>query len=117
MITVKTLNPIVKETTHRMSDEEFENLKSQFVISSWGGMRRAKPYAFTEQGVAMFTPLNQHVLCAHSRLNGVCFRRLMIYGLLIFNRGDRIHSQGKAKSLRQRDKKLNCMTNLGFIRA
>ena len=34
---------------------KFENLKSQIVISSWGGMRRAKPYAFTEQGVAMLS--------------------------------------------------------------
>jgi len=30
-------------------------LKSQIVISSWGGSRRAKPYAFTEQGVAMLS--------------------------------------------------------------
>ena len=34
---------------------DFSNLKSQFVISSWGGMRRARPYAFTEQGVAMLS--------------------------------------------------------------
>jgi hypothetical protein len=33
--------------------QEFTNLKSQFVTSSWGGIRRAMPYAFTEQGVAM----------------------------------------------------------------
>ena len=39
----------------QLSNEEFENLKSQIVISSWGGMRRAKPYAFTEQGVAMLS--------------------------------------------------------------
>ncbi len=31
-----------------------ENLKSQFATSSWGG-RRALPYAFTEQGVAMLS--------------------------------------------------------------
>jgi hypothetical protein len=31
------------------------NLKSQFVTSSWGGARRAPPYAFTEQGVAMLS--------------------------------------------------------------
>ena len=31
------------------------NLKSQIVTSSWGGMRRANPYAFTEQGVAMLS--------------------------------------------------------------
>ena len=38
-----------------MTDKEFANLKSQIVISSWGGSRRAKPYAFTEQGVAMLS--------------------------------------------------------------
>ncbi|OHB71012.1 MAG: hypothetical protein A2W23_05855 [Planctomycetes bacterium RBG_16_43_13] len=39
----------------QLSKNEFENLKSQFVISSWGGLRRATPYAFTEQGVAMLS--------------------------------------------------------------
>ncbi len=35
--------------------EVHPNLKSQIVISSWGGLRRATPYAFTEQGVAMLS--------------------------------------------------------------
>ena len=35
--------------------QEVRNLKSQIVTSSWGGMRRAAPYAFTEQGVAMLS--------------------------------------------------------------
>jgi len=39
----------------QLAKEEFANLKSQFVISSWGGLRRAYPYAFTEQGVAMLS--------------------------------------------------------------
>ncbi|MBI3597389.1 MAG: ORF6N domain-containing protein [Nitrospirae bacterium] len=39
----------------QLTDQEFGNLKSQFVISSWGGLRRANPYAFTEQGVAMLS--------------------------------------------------------------
>ncbi|MEW5873835.1 MAG: ORF6N domain-containing protein [Candidatus Zixiibacteriota bacterium] len=34
---------------------EWTNLKSQFVTSSWGGRRRSRPYAFTEQGVAMLS--------------------------------------------------------------
>jgi hypothetical protein len=38
-----------------LSNQEFMNLKSQFVTSSWGGIRRANPYAFTEQGVAMLS--------------------------------------------------------------
>ncbi len=37
----------------QLSDEEFKKLKSQIVISSWGGARRAAPYAFTEHGIAM----------------------------------------------------------------
>jgi hypothetical protein len=39
----------------QLNKKEFDNLKSQIVISSWGGMRRARPYAFTEQGVAMLS--------------------------------------------------------------
>ena len=39
----------------QLSDKEFQNLKSQIVTSSWGGLRRAAPYAFAEQGVAMLS--------------------------------------------------------------
>ena len=39
----------------QLTEEEYSNLKSQFVISSWGGLRRARPYAFIEQGVAMLS--------------------------------------------------------------
>ena len=38
-----------------LTNQEFANLKSQFVTSSWGGLRRSMPYAFTEQGVAMLS--------------------------------------------------------------
>jgi len=41
----------------QLSAEEFAHLKSQVVISSWGGLRRARPYAFTEQGVAMLSSI------------------------------------------------------------
>ncbi len=57
----KVLVPQVKRNIERFPKDfmfqltraEFENLKSQIVTSSWGGVRRATPYAFTEQGVAM----------------------------------------------------------------
>jgi hypothetical protein len=39
----------------QLSRSEFQLLKSQIVTSSWGGLRRAWPYAFTEQGVAMLS--------------------------------------------------------------
>src|SRR3989338_3536762 len=38
----------------QLTEPEFDNLRSQFVISSWGG-HRYPPYAFTEQGVAMLS--------------------------------------------------------------
>lgn len=38
----------------QLTKDEFENLKSHFATSSWGG-RRKLPYAFTEQGVAMLS--------------------------------------------------------------
>lgn len=38
----------------QLDDQEFSNLKSQFVTSSWGGMRKL-PFAFSEQGVAMLS--------------------------------------------------------------
>lgn len=39
----------------QLTAEEEASLKSQSVISSWGGARRATPYAFTEHGVAMLS--------------------------------------------------------------
>ncbi len=38
----------------QLSDEEMQNLTSQFVMSSWGGNRRS-PMVFTEMGVAMLS--------------------------------------------------------------
>jgi hypothetical protein len=58
----RALIQAVKRNIRRFPDDfmfqlsriEAKNLKSQIVISSWGG-RRANPYAFTEQGVAMLS--------------------------------------------------------------
>lgn len=38
----------------QLTEHEVNNLRSQFVTSSWGG-RRYPPYVFTEQGVAMLS--------------------------------------------------------------
>ena len=38
----------------QLTDQEFAILKSQFVTSSWGGIRKL-PFAFSEQGVAMLS--------------------------------------------------------------
>lgn len=62
-VPVKVLNQAVKRNHDRfpedflfqLNSQEFQTLKSQIVTSSWGGLRRALPYAFTEQGVAMLS--------------------------------------------------------------
>lgn len=43
-----------KDFMFQLTKEEFINLKSQFVISRWGGIRKY-PLVFTEQGVAMLS--------------------------------------------------------------
>jgi hypothetical protein len=61
-VTTGNLNKAVKRNGERfptdfmfqLDAEEVANLKIQFGISSWGGRRR-RPYAFTEQGVAMLS--------------------------------------------------------------
>jgi hypothetical protein len=50
----RTANRFLNDFVFRLTADEFTNLKSQFVISSWGGSR-SRPYAFTEQGVAMLS--------------------------------------------------------------
>jgi hypothetical protein len=37
-----------------LTENELQNLTSHFVTSSWGGQRH-KPFAFTEQGIAMLS--------------------------------------------------------------
>ena len=39
-----------------LTQEEWNNLRSQFATSSWGG-KRYPPFAFTEQGIAMISGL------------------------------------------------------------
>ena len=61
-IETKRLNEQVKRNISRFPEDfmfqltelEFQNLKSQFATSSWGGTRKL-PYAFTEHGVLMLS--------------------------------------------------------------
>ena len=61
-VETRVLNQAVKRNIDRfpqefmfqLTGEEFQNLKSQIVTSSWGG-RRKLPIAFTEHGVVMLS--------------------------------------------------------------
>jgi len=51
----RNIDRFPKDFMFQLSEKEYKNLKSQIVISRWGGARRSRPYAFTEQGVAMLS--------------------------------------------------------------
>ncbi|MBC8526346.1 MAG: ORF6N domain-containing protein [Candidatus Cloacimonetes bacterium] len=61
-VETKVFNQAVKRNSDRfpsdfmfqLTKEEFDNLRSQIVTSSWGG-RRYPPLVFTEQGIAMLS--------------------------------------------------------------
>ena len=61
-VETRVLNQAVKRNIRRFPDDfmfqltvsELDNLKSQFVISRWGGTRKL-PFAFTESGLAMLS--------------------------------------------------------------
>ena len=61
-VETRVLNQAVKRNSKRfpvdfmfqLNAEEWEILKSQIVMSSWGGTRKL-PFAFTEQGLAMLS--------------------------------------------------------------
>lgn len=50
----RNLRRFPKDFMFKLTEEEFENLRTQFATSSWGGTRYL-PFAFTEQGVAMLS--------------------------------------------------------------
>jgi hypothetical protein len=64
----------------QLSNDEFRNLRSQIVTSSWGG-RRYPPYAFTENGVAMLS----------SVLNSDKAIQINIQIMRVFNRFKRMY--------------------------
>ncbi len=50
----RNLDRFPEDFMFQLTKDEWANLKSQFVMSSWGGRRR-EPFAFTEHGVLMLS--------------------------------------------------------------
>lgn len=76
----RNLERFPPDFTFQLNASEFAGLKSQIVTSSWGGLRRARPYAFTEQGVAILSSVlrsprairvNIEIMRAFVRLRGM----------------------------------------------
>ena len=96
-VETKRLNEQVKRNIGRfpevfmfqLSETDFNDLKSQFATSSWGG-RRKIPYAFTEQGVAMLSAVlgsETAVKVSVQIMNAfVAMRRFMLSNAQVFQR-------------------------------
>jgi hypothetical protein len=74
-VETKVLNQAVKRNAQRfppdfmfqLTEEEWINLKSQFVTSSWGG-RRKLPYVFTEHGTVMLASVLNSAIAIEASL-------------------------------------------------
>jgi len=51
-----------------LNENEIQNLTSHFVTSSWGGQRH-KPFAFTEQGIAMLSSVLKSKKAIHMNIS------------------------------------------------
>jgi len=92
-----------------LTDQEYGILKSQSVISSWGGIRRANPYTFTEQGVAMLSSVlrseraiqvNIAIMRAFVRLREIIGSNKTLARRLVFDAIRELMEEPKSKSRR-----------------
>ena len=96
-VETRRLNEQVKRNIERFPEDfmfqltpnEFDNLKSQFATSSWGGVRKL-PYAFTEQGVAMLSGVLKSSTAVEANIRimraFVSMRHFMVNNAVIFQR-------------------------------
>jgi len=70
-----------KDFMFTLKSKEFDNLRSQFATSSWGGIRYM-PMAFTEQGVAMLSSILNSDIAIEVNIRIIrVFTRLREYAL------------------------------------
>lgn len=96
-VETRRLNEQVKRNIERFPEDfmfqltsnEFDNLKSQIAISSWGGVRKL-PYAFTEQGVAMLSGVLKSPTAVEANIRimraFVSMRHFMVNNVAFFQR-------------------------------
>lgn len=101
-VETKALNQAVKRNSGRfperycfqLNKDEFENLKSQIVTSSFHGGRRTPPYVFTEQGVTMLSAVLKSDAAVQTSIlvvdAFVAMRRFINQNALVFERMDAV---------------------------
>ena len=109
----RNLNRFPEHFRFQLTEEEYENLRSQFVTSSEDnihGGRRYMPYVFTEQGIAMLSAVLKSDVAVEVSIkimnNFVEMRRFLLSNKEMFARLDRV----ELKQL-ETDKKLEEVFN------
>ncbi len=114
-VETRVLNQAVKRNKERfpedfmfqLTKEELDSLRSQIVISSWGG-RRYLPYAFTEQGVAMLSAVLKSKTAVEVSIKimkaFVAMRKFILKNAEIFSRLEKVEYK-----LSEHDKKFEAL--------
>ena len=114
-VETRVLNQAVKRNKERfpedfmfqLTKEELDSLRSQIVISSWGG-RRYLPYAFTEQGVAMLSAVLKSKTAVEVSIKimkaFVAMRKFILKNTEIFSRLEKVEYK-----LNEHDKKFEVL--------
>ena len=104
-VETRVFNQAVKRNSNRfpeqfrfqLTEEEYKNLRSQFVTSSEDnthGGRRYMPYAFTEQGIAMLSAVLKSDIAVEISIrimnSFVEMRKFLISNQQLFSRLDRV---------------------------
>ena len=102
-VETRTLNQAVRRNIDRFPEDfmfqitrqEYENLRSQFVTSSYGG-RRYNPYVFTEQGVAMLSSILKSDIAVKTNIQIMrAFVQIRRLGMTIVDLKRKIDNMGK----------------------
>jgi hypothetical protein len=102
-----------KDFMFQLTKEEFDNLKCQNGTSSWGGDRRALPYAFTEQGISMLSGLLKSEVAINASINimraFVAMRHFLTANADVFQRLSTMeyHQLEMQKHLQKTDKRID----------
>jgi hypothetical protein len=119
-VDTKVFNQAIKRNIDRfpedfrfqLIEEEFENLRSQFVTSSFiskkHGGRRYLPYVFTEQGVSMLSAILKSKIAVDTSLKimrtFVNLRRNLIQNSTLFDRLEQIEKRQLSYEIKSDDK-------------
>jgi len=105
----RNLSRFPEDFMFQLSDDEFNNLKSQIATSSWGG-RRKPPFVFTEHGVLMLSSIlnSERSIKVNIQIMRIFTK---VRQLLVDNLSVRLEIEEIKKKLANQDKNIELVFN------